>query len=89
MCSRPVLLLGKYNSHFRPLWHQLRPVLLLELEKLAHFDISLVALESWDSQRRELGSKFTQLSGDLREHAQGNGGKGRIHTGKSRRNGNL
>ena len=30
MCSRPVLLLGKYNSRFRPLWHRLRPVLLLE-----------------------------------------------------------
>ena len=44
--------------------------------QLARFDISLVALESRDSQRRELGSKFTRLSGDLREHAQGNGGKG-------------
>ena len=33
MCSRPVLLLGKYNSRFRPLWHRLRPVLLLELDK--------------------------------------------------------
>ena len=32
MCSRPVLLLGKYNSCFRPLWHRLRPVLLLELD---------------------------------------------------------
>ena len=32
MCSRPVLLLGKYNSRFCPLWHRLRPVLLLELD---------------------------------------------------------
>ena len=35
MCSRPVLLLGKYNSRFRPLWHQLRPVLLLELDTMS------------------------------------------------------
>ena len=43
--------------------------------QLARFDISLVALESRDSQGRELGGRFTRLSGDLREHAQGNGGK--------------
>ena len=36
MCSRPVLLLGKYNSCFHPLWHQLRPILLLELDTLTH-----------------------------------------------------
>ena len=34
MCSRPVLLLGKYNSRFRPLWHRLRPVLLLEPDNI-------------------------------------------------------
>ena len=33
MCSRPVLLLGKYNSRFCPLWHRLRPVLLLEPDR--------------------------------------------------------
>ena len=44
--------------------------------QLARFDISLAALKSWHDQRHELGSKFTRLSGDLKEHAQGNGGKG-------------
>ena len=44
--------------------------------QLARFDVSLIALESRGSDGRELRSKFTQLSGDLREHAQGNGGKG-------------
>ena len=44
--------------------------------QLAHFDISMVELESQGNQGCELGRKFTQLSADLKKHAQGGGGKG-------------
>ena len=44
--------------------------------QLARFDISITALESWGNRGRELGNKFTQLSADLRQHAEGSGGKG-------------
>ena len=41
--------------------------------QLARFDISISALESRDNQGRKLGSKFTQLSAELRNHAEGSG----------------
>ena len=45
--------------------------------QLARFDISVTALGSQGNNKgRELGSKYTQLSADLRKHAEGSGDKG-------------
>ena len=46
--------------------------------QLARFDISLVALERLGHQGHALKNRFTQLSADLRKHAQGSGLGGSI-----------
>ena len=43
--------------------------------QLARFDISIAELESQGTREHELGNKYRQLSTELREHTQGNGGK--------------
>ena len=44
--------------------------------QLARFDISVAVLESGGDRERELARKFTQLSADLRKHAQGSVSQG-------------